>query len=423
MVLAATVREAGRRFGDLTALVDPDGSTVSYRAARRAVRRRRRRCSPAAAWPRATGWCCGSRPTAATSSPTPPRPSSAPSPPASTPGWHRPSRRRWSPWPTPRVVLSEPGEVASLVAEGAALVSSAARAGPLPDDPDRPVAIVFTSGTTGLPKGAVFCERQLEAVAVADTGGAWAPPGQPGPAMLASTQFAHIGITTKLPWYLRMATRTHILGRWRAERRPAHHRRAAHPDDRRRGTPARADAALARGRTARLGARADDRDRRRGIAARPGGGGARPRSARPTRSATRRPSRAGAAPAPPSTPTRTRRCTASAGRGAASRCRPATKTDARSRPARWASCGCAPRPRCRATGATPRPPRRPSPPTAGCGRATSPASRPTAWCASPGGPRRCSSAAGTTCTRPRSRPRWPPTPGWPTWRWCPGPTR
>ena len=79
------------------------------------------------------------------------------------------------------------------------------------------MAIVFTSGTTGLPKGAVFCERQLAAVAAADTGGAWAAPGEPGPAMLASTQFAHIGFTTKLPWYLRLATRTHILGRWRAD--------------------------------------------------------------------------------------------------------------------------------------------------------------------------------------------------------------
>jgi acyl-CoA synthetase (AMP-forming)/AMP-acid ligase II len=35
--------------------------------------------------------------------------------------------------------------------------------------------------------------------------------------MLASTQFAHIGFMTKLPWYLRLATRTHILGRWRAD--------------------------------------------------------------------------------------------------------------------------------------------------------------------------------------------------------------
>jgi acyl-CoA synthetase (AMP-forming)/AMP-acid ligase II len=113
-------------------------------------------------------------------------------------------------------VLSEPGEVAALAADGSARLAAGGPPPALADDPERPVAIVFTSGTTGLPKAAVFCERQLEAVAVADTGGAWAPPGQAGPAMLASTQFAHIGITTKLPWYLRMATRTHILGRWRA---------------------------------------------------------------------------------------------------------------------------------------------------------------------------------------------------------------
>ena len=35
--------------------------------------------------------------------------------------------------------------------------------------------------------------------------------------MLASTQFAHVGFTTKLPWYLRLATRTHVLARWRAD--------------------------------------------------------------------------------------------------------------------------------------------------------------------------------------------------------------
>jgi acyl-CoA synthetase (AMP-forming)/AMP-acid ligase II len=35
--------------------------------------------------------------------------------------------------------------------------------------------------------------------------------------MLASTQFAHVGFMTKLPWYLRLATRTHILGRWNAD--------------------------------------------------------------------------------------------------------------------------------------------------------------------------------------------------------------
>jgi acyl-CoA synthetase (AMP-forming)/AMP-acid ligase II len=31
----------------------------------------------------------------------------------------------------------------------------------LPPDSERPVAIIFTSGTTGLPKGALYCNRQL----------------------------------------------------------------------------------------------------------------------------------------------------------------------------------------------------------------------------------------------------------------------
>ena len=34
--------------------------------------------------------------------------------------------------------------------------------------------------------------------------------------MLASTQFAHVGFMTKLPWYLRLGTTTHLLPRWRA---------------------------------------------------------------------------------------------------------------------------------------------------------------------------------------------------------------
>ncbi|MET0665969.1 MAG: AMP-binding protein, partial [Acidimicrobiales bacterium] len=37
-------------------------------------------------------------------------------------------------------------------------------------DPDRPVAIVFTSGTTGLPKGAVFAGRQLQSITDIDVG-------------------------------------------------------------------------------------------------------------------------------------------------------------------------------------------------------------------------------------------------------------
>ena len=73
---------------------------------------------------------------------------------------------------------------------------------PLDPDPERPVAIVFTSGTTGAPKGALFRSRQLECVTRIDLGDIAAEWGGGGP-LLASTQFSHIGVMTKLPWYLR----------------------------------------------------------------------------------------------------------------------------------------------------------------------------------------------------------------------------
>ena len=84
--------------------------------------------------------------------------------------------------------------------------------GPLADDPDRPVAIVFTSGTTGTPKGALFCNRQLQAISEMDAGTAWGG----GSHQLSSTQFAHIGFMTKVQWYLRLGTTTHLLPKWRA---------------------------------------------------------------------------------------------------------------------------------------------------------------------------------------------------------------
>ena len=105
----------------------------------------------------------------------------------------------------------------ALVVEHASDVDALARVGgSLPDvvaDPDRPVAVVFTSGTTGAPKGAVFTDRQLVAVTNYDTGGAW---GDAPFAQYGSTQFAHVGFTTKLPWYLRLGSTTHLLDRWRA---------------------------------------------------------------------------------------------------------------------------------------------------------------------------------------------------------------
>ena len=81
-----------------------------------------------------------------------------------------------------------------------------------PDDPERLVAVVFTSGTTGTPKGAMFANRELAAVTAADVGDRWGGGGH----LLAATAFAHIGFMTKLPWYLRLGSTTHLLERWRA---------------------------------------------------------------------------------------------------------------------------------------------------------------------------------------------------------------
>ncbi|MCX7621272.1 MAG: acyl--CoA ligase [Acidimicrobiales bacterium] len=85
-----------------------------------------------------------------------------------------------------------------------------------PADPERLVAVVFTSGTTGTPKGAMFGNRELAAIAAVDLGpraGVW---GGGGPT-IANTQFAHVGFMTKLPWYLQAGHTTYILERWRAK--------------------------------------------------------------------------------------------------------------------------------------------------------------------------------------------------------------
>ena len=152
--------------------------------------------------------------------------------------------------------LAPPEQAAVAAAAGGALDARHRRPGrgaaaarrrspPLDDDPERPVALVFTSGTTGEPKGALFRNRQLAAVTRIDVADAWGDPAAEPTPMLAGTQFAHIGFMTKLPWYLRLGTTTHILGRWRAADALALHRRAPHPVARRRG--AADGAAAARG--------------------------------------------------------------------------------------------------------------------------------------------------------------------------------
>ena len=97
---------------------------------------------------------------------------------------------------------------------------------PLAEDPDRPVAIVFTSGTTGLPKGATFTGRQIRFITEVDTGMRW---GGGGPA-LGATSLAHLGPTTKMAGNLMRGGSIHLVDRWRpalALALTAQHRMAA----------------------------------------------------------------------------------------------------------------------------------------------------------------------------------------------------
>jgi acyl-CoA synthetase (AMP-forming)/AMP-acid ligase II len=82
----------------------------------------------------------------------------------------------------------------------------------LADDPDRPVAIVFTSGTTGLPKGALYGNRQLEFITRTDVGDAWGGGGR----SVVGTPMAHLGFMTKLPGNLRRGGTSFVMRRWRA---------------------------------------------------------------------------------------------------------------------------------------------------------------------------------------------------------------
>ena len=117
----------------------------------------------------------------------------------------------------PTVVLGPAAEGAGRPGDDGAwglgpLVVDGATCEPPPPDPDRLVALVFTSGTTGTPRAAEFAEAELAAITAADVGDRWGGGG----AVLASTQMAHVGFMTKLPWYLRLGGPLVLLDRWRA---------------------------------------------------------------------------------------------------------------------------------------------------------------------------------------------------------------
>ena len=82
----------------------------------------------------------------------------------------------------------------------------------LDEDDNRPVCICFTSGSSGKPKGALFTNKQLKAISDLDTGGSWGGGGH----RYASTEFAHVGVMTKLPWLLATAGTTHLVEKWNA---------------------------------------------------------------------------------------------------------------------------------------------------------------------------------------------------------------
>jgi len=83
---------------------------------------------------------------------------------------------------------------------------------PLAADPDRAVAIVFTSGTTGVPKGALYCNRQLSFITRTDVGDTWGAGGRG----MTGTSFAHLGFMTKLPGNLQRGGTQLIMSRWSA---------------------------------------------------------------------------------------------------------------------------------------------------------------------------------------------------------------
>ncbi|MEX2293248.1 MAG: AMP-binding protein [Acidimicrobiales bacterium] len=207
MTLATTVRLAAERFGPRTAFVDPDLSRLSYADLHQ-------RSDEVAAGMLATGVGAGdvvllrlpsdSAYVIAYAAAAKVGAIAAGVNPRLAP----PEQEAIAAIAEPALTLNSTGDVDGLRRPG--------HVGVLADDLDRAIALVFTSGTTGQPKGALFRERQLAAITRIDVADAWGDPDTPPSPMLASTQFAHIGFMTKLPWYLRTGSTTHVLGRWRA---------------------------------------------------------------------------------------------------------------------------------------------------------------------------------------------------------------
>ena len=204
--LPATVAEAARRFGDRPAFVDPDGSVLTYEGLHQAsdevaagLARRGIGAGDvvgltlASTSPWVVAYVAAAKVGAASA--------------GVNPNLTETERASCLSRVSPTLVIDNADQVHAMAVTGG-------RPDPIDPDPDRPVAIIFTSGTTGIPKGAWFTDRQLTAVTRYDVGEAWG--GEATIAQYGSTQFAHVGFATKLAWYLRLGTTTHLLARWRA---------------------------------------------------------------------------------------------------------------------------------------------------------------------------------------------------------------
>ncbi|MFI6498608.1 class I adenylate-forming enzyme family protein [Nonomuraea typhae] len=84
---------------------------------------------------------------------------------------------------------------------------------PYPPDPGRPVVIAFTAGSTGAPRGAVFCEVQLDAIRARGAGVRWGG----GDARLVAQDLGHMTFATRLPVLLQTGRTSHVLAEWTPE--------------------------------------------------------------------------------------------------------------------------------------------------------------------------------------------------------------
>ncbi|GIU88133.1 MAG: long-chain-fatty-acid--CoA ligase [Acidimicrobiia bacterium] len=210
-MLPATIREAARRFGDRTAYVAEAGWPITYAdidrvsdevaagLARRGVRPGDVVALVLPPGPEYLLAYCGAAKAGAITAGVNDRLSER-------------ERKALLDLADPAVVVDDPAadSLDGVLADWR--VRGAPPAAPLPDDPDRPVAIVFTSGTTGLPKGAIYCERQLAFITATDVGDAWGGGGR----SFTGTSFAHLGFMTKLPGNLRRGGTNFMMTRWRA---------------------------------------------------------------------------------------------------------------------------------------------------------------------------------------------------------------